>query len=263
MRGLIYYYSNTGNTKLVCQALAARIPDMAWEFCDIKHAAPKPCALYDLIGFATYTDAWDVPRFFKEYILQIQPQPGQPAFVLNTYGATSGHTLEIFAQLARKQGFNVIAGHSQHMPENYPPMIALGLGNSQAPQPREIKQFQQFASALKEKIQRLRRKEDLPPTVIALGWNKFLPKYPQSLIKFMLGRKSVDQAKCKKCGLCARNCPFGAITLDPFPRFNEAKCGQCWCCYNLCPTQAIRTTYFKRARYPRPNAVLQNKFNLK
>jgi ferredoxin len=48
------------------------------------------------------------------------------------------------------------------------------------------------------------------------------------------------QGACTRCGTCARGCPRGAITLDPFPVWNYDRCIGCYCCYELCEQDAIR-----------------------
>ncbi|MGA2974118.1 MAG: DUF362 domain-containing protein [Spirochaetia bacterium] len=48
------------------------------------------------------------------------------------------------------------------------------------------------------------------------------------------------QEACTRCGTCAKGCPRGAITLDPFPIWNYERCIGCYCCYELCEHDAIR-----------------------
>ena len=72
------------------------------------------------------------------FINSLSPKYKKPAFVLNTYGFNSGKTLIHISRLVASKGFNIIAGHSLHTPENYPPMIARGMGNEQAPNKKEI-----------------------------------------------------------------------------------------------------------------------------
>jgi NADH:ubiquinone oxidoreductase subunit F (NADH-binding)/(2Fe-2S) ferredoxin len=51
----------------------------------------------------------------------------------------------------------------------------------------------------------------------------------------------IDPEACKKCGLCARNCPVQCITGDrQTPYFiDQDKCIKCGTCYEKCPFNAI------------------------
>lgn len=52
----------------------------------------------------------------------------------------------------------------------------------------------------------------------------------------------IDKEKCKKCGLCARNCPVSAIEgivgKETF-KIDKEKCIKCGLCLNNCPFKAI------------------------
>ena len=62
--------------------------------------------------------------------------------------------------------------------------------------------------------------------------------------KGMLGY-AIDPEKCKKCGLCSRSCPVGAISgvvgKEPF-KIDSSKCIKCGLCMNSCPFKAIDKT---------------------
>ncbi len=61
-------------------------------------------------------------------------------------------------------------------------------------------------------------------------------KVCKALLKF-----EVDQEKCKKCGICYRNCPVGAIEWEKKkPAYiNKDKCIKCMTCIVNCPADAI------------------------
>ena len=65
-------------------------------------------------------------------------------------------------------------------------------------------------------------------------------KCPAKECKALLSLQ-IDQSKCKKCGLCQKNCPVGAIEGDREKGFhiNEEKCIKCGACQGSCHFGAI------------------------
>ena len=76
----------------------------------------------------------------------------------------------------------------------------------------------------------------------------FTIAYPKKKSKVAVkyrGELIVDQEKCISCGMCERNCPTGAITLNKKTRKAEsdaALCIFCSLCAEVCPVKCIHFT---------------------
>ena len=261
MKGVICYYSGSGNTKLACKYLSNKITNAEFDFYNTLKGNTLDLEKYDLVGFATFTDFWGVPYYYSNFIDSLIPEVKKPAFVFNTYGNISGKTLIHMHRLATLNGFNVIAGYSLHTPESYPPMPARGNGNEQAPDEREMKKFDNFISELDGLLGSIRESKEIKRPIIRNNFiNYILPAFARTKAKQDMGDKYIDDELCDECGICKKRCPYNAIKLDPKPVFDMKKCYGCWACYNHCPKLAIYTKKFRGiGHYPKPHKNLVEK----
>ncbi|MEL7610765.1 MAG: 4Fe-4S binding protein [Bacillota bacterium] len=72
--------------------------------------------------------------------------------------------------------------------------------------------------------------DEVKNTAMVLPQEKLTPSFPR-----------VDAGKCKRCGICIRNCPYFAFgeTEDKLPVVDTNKCFGCGLCQSLCPSNAI------------------------
>jgi ferredoxin/flavodoxin len=263
MKGIICHYSGTGNTRLACRYIAGHL-QVPFELVDVVAEREVDLEPYDVVGFATFTDFWGPPYLFQAFIEGLPQQAGKLAFVFNTYGAMSGKTLRVLERAVAAKGFQVIAGHSLHTPENYPPMIARGMGAEGAPDGKEMAAFGAFISELGQFLERAQEGQQVESKKARIGLlNSILPSFSRTKARKDMGEKHVDATLCTECGVCAKQCPYGAIRLEPKPVFDMDACYGCWRCYNRCPEQAIHTDKFRGGPYyPRPNDQLRGKLEI-
>jgi ferredoxin/flavodoxin len=254
MRGVICYYSGSGNTKLACAYIAAHL---GFE-CDLIDVIAHPDAdltPYDFAGLAASADFGGLSHAFETFLAALPPQGGKPAFAFNTYGFQNGRTLLDLVEQASGAGFDVIGAHAMRMPESYPPMIALHLAFADQPKAGVVRKLDGFIAEVAAALRGLEGGAASEHAPVRTGWLASVSKAkPRTSARDDMGVKSVDAALCTECGICAKQCPYGAIVLSPKPVFDQSACFGCWRCYNRCPEHAIYTPKFRGGPYyPRPS----------
>jgi len=260
MKGLIYYYSSTGNTKLSVNYLKDHITNAKIDLCDIANDDIIEPDDYDVVGFASFAEYLGPPTLMKRFIETLNNQNKKPAFVLNTYGGFTGPTQSEFAKQVDARGFKVFAGHSLMMPMNYPPMKRNGKHAENEPSAKEMSNYDKFIAQIERSITQIEKGEDIKPLLNAFSLKKLAPSMSRSKVKKDFGIQQIDQDKCVNCGNCARVCAYNAIEMSPNPVVNHDKCNGCWTCYNTCPKKAVHAKSFKgEHQYKGPSKELIEK----
>lgn len=261
MKGIICYYSGSGNTKLACEYIKRHVSSVDFELADIVRNPNVDFDKYDFVGFACFADHWAPSQIVYSFFENIKTVSGIPAFVFNTYGLYSQSTLFHLKNLAKKKGFEVLLGHSLHTPESFPPLRAKKIKFDGAPGSRGMKKFDEFVRKLNEVGIKISKDEKVMSEEIKAAPFTFgSAVFSRKRSKEAMGKQEVDAEKCVECGMCQKMCPYGAIKLDPKPVFDHEKCFGCWSCYNHCPKQAIYAKNCKgKGQYPNPSKKLQDK----
>ena len=255
MKGLIFYFSGTGTTKLAVEYISSKINNIEFDFYDMNNKNIPDINQYTILGFATYAQFFSPPKCVENFIESINKEEKKYVFVFNTYGLINGNTLSILGDLVKRRGDKLIAGFALNTPESSPIMIKYKITSKNAPNEKELMKFNDFIRNLDNKVNEINKGIEIKEISIKKKRVfKVVKKVLSGNSLVSIGEKHVDKDKCIKCKKCQEKCPYDAIYFENgYPKFHEKKCESCFICYNNCLMQAIYSNKHKLIRYRKPN----------
>lgn len=269
MKSIIIYYSVSGNTRKIAQAIHKGISKTAGQ-CDIvaiKGTQGVPgihmgrLLEYDLIGIGS--PAWrsglppnveaflyDFPSPHKSHFYRtgrtkklLLANKRKHCFVFLTHGMHAGDAMKMAWAALRKSELTVI-GWNDWYGAGFAPWMGKPHSAEGHPDDIDLKEAEDFG---REMVERSRR--------ICQGETNLIPKLPKGddYVREQGGRPkrkdipkwlhhnynvTINMEKCVKCGLCVEHCPMDAIDLDATPPV-LANCIWCSVCEMVCPIGAV------------------------
>jgi len=256
----LFYYSATGNTRLICEHIGSKIPEM--ELFDISKKPSFRIEEFGIIGVAIPVFYLSIPPIVSSFLDSLKIVNNKPAFLLTTYGMMPGKSLKILGNGLRKKGFQIFNLLALRMPESFPPFIAKGWTDVNAPNQKEIQLSNDYIESLKRTIKQVESGNKIKTKKITIGFfNAIMPVPSNKNNLEKLGAFIVDEQICVSCGKCQEACVYQAIIFNGRPSFDKAKCYACFACFNKCPQKAISTTKISSsAQYHKPANNLVEKF---
>ena len=257
MKVLVIYYSQTGNTAKIAQAIRKGIAPLV-DGCDlmpVKQVSADIIKNYDLIGLGTPVWMGGFTPNVRIFVENLPQQDNQQIFSFNTHGVMPELYFPGVLRKLKMKGFVPIGWadwygsvHFQVAPKPY--------FTDGHPDDIDLREAEAFG---KEMVERSRR--------IQAGGVDQIPQLPEfeltpqllALLEFYQsghnphGKLIYDKEKClyPKCRLCEENCTMGYIDLsaDP-PRHGSEGDGcdmwmGCTFCELICPTGAISCDWDK------------------
>lgn len=240
MKGLILYFSGTGNTKHIAEIIDKRFKEKGHEtsLLPLDKNLDLNGITYDflMIGCPKYMEY--IPIFLidmlKEKISYSQSEKKVVLFCTEA-GPVKTSFLD-YELVLREKNHNVIMTKSITMPNNYflskmykPRSLQ---ENIECVKKGQLKAIQLVDDFLEEKYQVERLNKFLIKILRKIGF-KYAKKYEKN------GKYFTISESCNGCGKCKRNCIVGNIDfLENKPVFNN-KCIGCLKCINSCPYNAI------------------------
>jgi ferredoxin/flavodoxin len=257
MRACIIYFSQTGNTRKIAEAIQETMVGQAGH-CDMlsmEEAGPVILDRYDLVGLGFpafyFREPLNVTKYLSELPSQLKNGKEKPFFFFMTHGGTPGGAFFRIHRLASSCGLATMGFFECLGVDTYPPFSQRdplsGLGH---PDENDLAAARTFADGVIHNTMLFLngsgwKRPDIPKKIFTrLAGGLFTEATIHNLMRLgFLPTKNVNQNKCTKCGLCAENCPVKVISLSPFPTIEEGKCIACYYCQRICPENAIECNW--------------------
>lgn len=240
MKAKIYSFSGSGNTrhltgKLV-EALKALSVDS--EIFGFKTTPPNPDGC-DFFGICFPVYCWSPQWLIVQWVRNLPDMKGKKCFVFANYaGQPSNAVRRLWLEL-RKKNVDLVAIGMTLAPETWTfarsekHMPLLEKDYAESTDKIDIPNFaSHIIDTVTGKVQ--------PDKVQPYKWSWFdmiVPFFTKPMMGISYNIK-INRSKCTKCGLCAKNCPSGALTMKDFPSYKKP-CAACYGCINICPFDAI------------------------
>jgi flavodoxin/ferredoxin len=246
MKGLVVYYSATGNTKKVARAIHKGLSQvMEADLTSLNEISPEAVAEYDLVGIGTPIWFFRETANVREFMYRMPRLDGKLGFVFCSHGtAPQGVFHSMVPFLRHKKGLTVIGwgdwygGVYQvlHAPKPY--------FTDGHPDELDLAEAEAFGRQMGERALKIAAGEtDLIPA-IPKGRDAEPPFLSHPIGEPFPGanpKRFVNKEKCTypECTLCADVCPVACIKLAEDPVKFGTQCYNCSLCNRLCPTGAI------------------------
>lgn len=223
----------------------------------------------DILGLGCFVDCHIPPPgvaeiIQKEWLPDATLSNVKYVFTYTTHGGVPHHCGDVLAtELMKRVPKAIYCGHiNVRVPENFCTLLPIK-PYMDAWDKAQIEIMEKGAADLEQFISKA-ISSSTPVTPVAY---QNIPIdtsiYPQ--IFDYSGPPACDKTKCAKCGSCAKNCPYGAITMSPdiedgYPVFHPELCYLCCNCYNHCPKEAVYFPKMKRhdiTRHPKPTIEIE------
>ena len=219
------FFSPTGHTKKVIEVFskAWNVPKTRIDLTNMNNEFDK-YDIYsdDLCVFAAPSYCGRVPVTATQRINQLKGN-NTPAIIISTYGNRDYEdTLCELQDIVEERGFYVVAALA--VPTEHSIVTEIGKGRIDE---QDIEKLTAMAIAIREYI----NEKD--------GFNCSKLKGNETYRELkQLDLAPIVQGKCLDCGICAKNCPVGAIPLDSAKETDESKCISCMRCVAYCPSKS-------------------------
>lgn len=263
---MIYYFSGTGNSRMVAETLASATGDTL-QF--IPHC--NPCVQTadgsQSIGFVFPVYAWGVPPLVIDFIERL-PQSmiddivdrNLGVWTVAVCGDETGKAVDMLRKALAKRGVPLSGAWSLIMPNVYVLLPGFGIDSKEL----ELKKLSEARG----------RTKDIADHINQCNWifdvhEGSIPRLKTTIVYPLFRRMGVDtrrwhsEESCIACGKCASVCPVGNISMSSGTPSWGSDCTSCCACFHACPVNAVQygSITRKMGQYRPDNSKFKRPFN--
>lgn len=223
-----FIFSPTGTTAAVAKPLAeallpgAHIVDLTCADAEEERFGPDELVLFAAPVYGGRIPAPAAKRFAR------MKGTDTPALLVAVYGNRDyDDALLELCGLAEENGFRPAGAGAFLAEHSIFHSVARG-----RPDAADLEAVRTFAGLAREKLARAAGAGEFGP--LAVKGNRPYREFSGVPLKPQADRK------CMKCGVCAENCPAGAIPADDPSKTDNSRCISCMRCVKVCPAGARR-----------------------
>ena len=232
---MIVYYSGTGNSKYVADMLADLTGDETFNAVEyIKNGVAAELSSDNPWVFVSPVYVSAPPLIFTDFVRKASLSGCKKAWFIMTCAGGMGAAPAYWEEICKEKELEYMGTVQVVMPQNYLVFFKTA----------ESEQNEQTIAAAKPVIAELAEKIKAEEAFDCKGAKRWEYVSTELILKpyykwFIKAKDFYASDECVSCGLCAKKCPLGNVSIVEGKPVWGDNCTHCMACINYCPKQAI------------------------